>query len=439
MVVTETAKCRVKASKAAGIAATFYKGTELRYESSRKEGNWRLVSTIARNYKCWIQVDEIKDLEKDYSFLDEFPESNQPNRTGIRQQQGKVLSAREIADKVLPSVVLIITFNENGKPISQGSGFFVRPNVVVTNYHVIKSASAASVKMVGNSRNYSVDGVVGIDKTNDLVLLSVSGLFGKPLSLVSDLARIDVGQDIFALGNPQGLEGTISSGIVSSKVLRQIGRENLIQITAPISPGSSGGPVVNEIGQVIGVATASLESGQNLNFAVPAVYIGLLLNSGTQIMSFSEFAKRETPSMEETTDWLTKTLSGLKGQTMGSGYVTNTGIKFDGCRFRYYWESPGDNGIATSSYLGTMADFVEVGFPSGTIFLSRDDDRPVMFLGLTFKTRSIDFLFSIPRHREFDVRFPETVVGIYLNDKRLQQSVGKAFLRLKGYCVNEQQ
>ncbi len=318
-----------------------------------------------------------------------------------------------------------------------GSGFFVRPDTIVTNYHVIRGASSASLKQIGSSKVYEVDGITGIDKTNDLVFVTVKGLSAKALPLVVDLAKVDIGQDIFALGNPQGLEGTISQGIVSSKGLRQIGQENLIQITAPISPGSSGGPVVNKFGQVIGIASASLTSGQNLNFAVPAAYVGLLLNSRSELMSFSEFAKKEMPSLEETTDWLSKTLSGLQGRTLGSGYVTNTSLKFTGCRFQYSWYSEIENAeLLTAAYSGSMADFAYVGSAPGTVDLRTEDDKvkPVMFLDLTFKDESIDSFASRSLRRELDSRYPVSQMSVYLNDKSIQQSVERAFLRLKGYC-----
>ena len=86
---------------------------------------------------------------------------------------------------------------------------------------------------------------------------------------------LEVGEDVYAIGNPQGLEGTFSKGIISS--IREFNGHSIIQITAPISPGSSGGPLLNSIGEVIGVAFASFKSGQNLNFAIPVKYLHNLL------------------------------------------------------------------------------------------------------------------------------------------------------------------
>ena len=97
--------------------------------------------------------------------------------------------------------------------------------------------------------------------------------------------RVAVGDEVYAIGNPQGLEGTFSQGIVSS--IRQIGSDTLFQITAPISPGSSGGPVLNAQGKVIGIAVATFSGGQNLNFAIPASYLTLLLQNIRPVTALS--------------------------------------------------------------------------------------------------------------------------------------------------------
>ena len=86
---------------------------------------------------------------------------------------------------------------------------------------------------------------------------------------------VQVGETVYAVGNPQGLEGTFSQGIVSS--IRQVGSDKVLQITAPISPGSSGGPVLNSKGEVIGVSVATFRGGQNLNFAIPSNYLKVLI------------------------------------------------------------------------------------------------------------------------------------------------------------------
>jgi S1-C subfamily serine protease len=194
------------------------------------------------------------------------------------QATGQTQDSRQIARKVFPSVVLLEMNDSSGQTVALGSGFFVREDVIATNYHVIKGRAGGFAKIVGQNQKYRIMGVVAVDPQHDLVLLQLSQVRAVPLKL-GDVSQLETGEPIYALGNPEGLEGTISPGIVSGIRLRQLGGETLMQITAPISHGSSGGPVVNVRGEVIGVAVSYVRDGQNLNFAVPAPYLALLLAS----------------------------------------------------------------------------------------------------------------------------------------------------------------
>jgi S1-C subfamily serine protease/Tfp pilus assembly protein PilF len=183
-------------------------------------------------------------------------------------------AAREVAQRASPSVVVIVAEDANGRRVALATGFFVREGVVATNLHVIQGAAKGYVRLVGAETKYDVAGVVAADRVRDLVLLAVPTARASPLPL-ADSHRVAIGDEVYVVGNPEGLEGTISQGIVSG--IRQFERKTLIQITAPISPGSSGGPVLDGRAEVIGVAVASLKQGQNLNFAVPASYLISLL------------------------------------------------------------------------------------------------------------------------------------------------------------------
>lgn len=187
-------------------------------------------------------------------------------------------TARQLAQNSFPSVVLLVMQDENGQPVSLGSGFFVGNGVIVTNLHVVRGASSGKVKLVGQTSTYAISGVIGVNANADIVLLEVPGAKAPALEL-SQGTDLAVGDVVYAVGNPEGLEGTFSQGIVSG--FRGSGPERLLQITAPISPGSSGGPIINSQGEVVGVAVATFKEGQNLNFAVPASYvISLLKNTG---------------------------------------------------------------------------------------------------------------------------------------------------------------
>jgi hypothetical protein len=184
-------------------------------------------------------------------------------------------TVRQIAQKTFPSVVLLVMEDTNGQVISMGSGFFARDGVVVTNHHVLKKARGGYARIVGQNRKYDIRGMVGINSKMDLALLSIKGAKAPSLKLGKS-SEVVVGDEVYAVGNPLGLEGTFSRGIVSG--IRQIGEETLFQITAPISPGSSGGPILDTRGKVIGVAVATFQRGQNLNFAIPVYYLSLLLS-----------------------------------------------------------------------------------------------------------------------------------------------------------------
>ncbi len=186
------------------------------------------------------------------------------------------LPAEDIAEKALAATVYLEMKDTNGKTLGIGSGFFVKPNLIATNYHVIEGAAKGTAKLVGKSTRYNIEGVTATDKINDLALLKVTAYGIKPLSLGdSDTARI--GETVYVAGNPKGLEGTFSDGIISSRRDKYI--KERLQMTAPISPGSSGGPVLNRKGEVIGVSFAMYRSldAQNLNFAIPSKYLKKLL------------------------------------------------------------------------------------------------------------------------------------------------------------------
>ena len=183
-------------------------------------------------------------------------------------------SVQEIAREAFGSTVLLVMEDANGQPLSLGSGFFVRDGEIASNLHVVEGAASGYAKLVGQKAKYEIEGVTAVDPARDLVILRVSGSRASALTLGSSDA-IRVGEPVYAVGNPQGLEGTFSEGIVSS--IREVGTDKLLQITAPISPGSSGGPVLNGNGRVIGVSVATFEGGQNLNFAIPSNYLETLL------------------------------------------------------------------------------------------------------------------------------------------------------------------
>ena len=202
----------------------------------------------------------------------------------------------ELVKRIKPSAVAIETFDQKGNTLSRGSGFFIAADRIITNRHVIDKSTRVEVHLV-DGKKFPVKGVLAVDGEGDLALLQVEvpKELAVPLPIVQSVPQ--EGEFVVVIGNPFGLEGSVSNGIVSA--VREIsGYGKIIQITAPISPGSSGSPVVNMAGQVIGVATLQAAEGQSLNFAVPAERISQLrigdLQTVSNVTAESNRSKRAT-------------------------------------------------------------------------------------------------------------------------------------------------
>lgn len=212
------------------------------------------------------------------------PKSRSTAEESIRQLQGVFTSvhftttkppsvdAVDVAKHALESLVLVEAQQRKGALF--GSGFAVDSERVVTNSHVCPPSTLSIVVSFasGSGKNYRAT-VIGRDENNDLLILRVPGLNAKPLQISS--REPSIGEPIFVAGNPEGLEGSFSTGNVAA--VREFRHTKWIQITAPISHGSSGGPVMDGRGLVIGVTVANLKEGQNLNFAIPGALVAALL------------------------------------------------------------------------------------------------------------------------------------------------------------------
>ena len=178
-----------------------------------------------------------------------------------------------IAQQAKNSIVKIIAHHSEGEVA--GTGFAISADgKIATNYHVIEKASKIFVKLP-DGRTIGIERIVAFDKRVDLAILQLRGVTLHPLPL-GDSSAIVVGQEVCVMGSPLGLEQSFSTGVVSAK--RTIDGFEWVQITAPISPGSSGSPVMNRDGAVVGVATFTTREGQNLNFAAPVNSLRQLLN-----------------------------------------------------------------------------------------------------------------------------------------------------------------
>src|SRR5262245_62084218 len=180
----------------------------------------------------------------------------------------------ELVRRIKPSAVAVETFDARGEKLSRGSGFFIDVDRIATNRHVIEGATRAEIhSSTGNV--YPVKAVLAVDAEGDLALLKIDAPPTQIRPLTLDKTSPQEGESIVVIGNPLGLEGSVTNGIVSAvRDIPTFGR--IIQITAPISAGSSGSPVVNMQGQVIGLATLQITGGQSVNFAIPSERISQL-------------------------------------------------------------------------------------------------------------------------------------------------------------------
>lgn len=184
----------------------------------------------------------------------------------------------DLAERAKPSVVLLTVEDTTGRKIGTGTGFFVSADGrIVTNHHVITEASRVTATLADGSRR-AVLGLLVEDAEKDIAILKAEGE-GTPALSLGDSRGVKPGDEVVVIGSPRGLSGTLSIGIVSAIREHGIDDQDLpgaekprswgIQITAPISPGSSGSPVMTRDGEVIAVAVGTYNDAQSLNFGVP--------------------------------------------------------------------------------------------------------------------------------------------------------------------------
>ena len=194
----------------------------------------------------------------------------------------QTLTAEQIYKKVTGAVVVILAYDLNNELSSQGSGVVINDKgYVVTNYHVLEGNDR--LEIMHNKEIVPFVDIIGIDVEKDVLILKIEAK-KFPAIKIGDSKKLNIGQRVYAIGSPLEFENTISEGIISGLRSYEESGKNFIQITASISSGSSGGAVVNDKGELIGISTLTAKEGQNLNFAVPideilSVEIGSYLNN----------------------------------------------------------------------------------------------------------------------------------------------------------------
>lgn len=385
----------------------------------------------------------------------------QKKKRPIEVKQAKSLTAEQIAEEYLPSVVLVIC-DDGKETFSQGSGFFIRQGIILTNYHVVKGMKRGKVKIASEddkANEWWIDKILYTDSKNDLALLEIkeTDKTKTPVLTLSTTDKIIVGEAIYVLSNPKGLTGTISRGIVSSRI-RKTKDTELLQIDAPISPGSSGGAVLSSHGEVIGIATASLKDGQNLNFAIPSSKIKSFLseydvattkkeyvffkptiqNGWAEGEDFSNLKPVQTelkPTFEETATWLIKILEGKDSNGSDVKF-----LEFFGCTMKYEKQSFWRNAQAS----GTN----KIGYTSGRIYNVNlksltetylNANKTIVFLQLSKKPEIQDYSYFQNEERSYgeEKQDENDYVFFWSANEEIGKRIVRAFERIKELCVED--
>lgn len=177
------------------------------------------------------------------------------------------LTSAEVYEKCSPAVFYVAVYDKNGTQFASGSGFFIDSDgTAVTNYHVIEGAYSARIWRSDSDKTHNVLGIYDYNAARDWAVIKVDGKDFPYLEI--DETPVSGGEEIFTIGSPRGLDNTISEGLISNPN-RTIRNVPFIQISAPISNGSSGGALISKLGKVIGITSAGRDDGQNLNLALP--------------------------------------------------------------------------------------------------------------------------------------------------------------------------
>lgn len=234
------------------------------YKSSKNE-----VMKIFSEKKEKAQIKHATDIS--FSTLRAEIKRNQ------KSLKNSSYATSEIAKKWKNSIVSIISMDSKGSIVAKGSGFIIgKKGIIATNYHVIEESISISVNLSENMKDLEAS-LVKYDSSKDIAILNLNMNMDLIPTVLGNSNNINEGEDIVAIGNPYGWEKTISEGIVSG--IRDLEVIKLLQITAPVSQGSSGGALFNRNGEVIGITTlASYWGAQNINFAIPINYLHSLIS-----------------------------------------------------------------------------------------------------------------------------------------------------------------
>ena len=378
-------------------------------------------------------------------------------------QDRNAASQRSLGTSETPSAILArnskaiaVIVAANAKSAKLGTGFFVgKQGLLLTNFHVVEGTTTVGIKLSGNGAVTLITKVRGYDLDNDLAVLQVDGVDTQPVTL-GDSDKVAAGQPVVVVGNPEGLEQTVSNGLVSA--VRELHGRRLFQISAPISAGSSGSPVFNDHGEVIGVVVSSIQAGQNLNFAVPINYAKTLLKGSTEQL-ISSLPKRNGvevqvqppqsatpseggPTLAETLEWLVEKVGGAgyyschdEGKTSVCNREHYESVDAVDCKLsftavfdlvgRRTFSTNSENTISLRAVSPDISvDSMTLSYPCGSVLPQINQDTK-NGCGKDFGDREI---FRVGR---------PGVAGVFFRSKDMADRVAKAMNHAIALCGNE--
>lgn len=206
------------------------------------------------------------------------PRHAAPARPVTRNDAQAEMSFEQLA-QLASSVVMITIHDDKGEPIGSGSGIMIgKKGYILTNQHVASGGRFYTVRIEDDQNCYQTDEVIKYNHVLDLAVIRIDRML-KPLSVYSGAQKLVRGQKVVAIGSPLGLFNSVSDGIISG--FRKFDDVDMIQYTAPTSPGSSGGAVLNMYGEVIGISTAGIPDAQGINLAVGYEFINMFIRGFT--------------------------------------------------------------------------------------------------------------------------------------------------------------
>ena len=282
-------------------------------------------------------------------------------------------STETLFERVNGSVCTIAATDQGRNLLRRGSGFILKDSrLLVTNAHVLAGFEKAEVKCGDQTAN--VEKITNYDGEVDLVLAETGPLDVEGLEL-STSSEIRPGTQVYAIGSPYGLEGTITPGLTSA--YRELEGKTYIQISTPISPGSSGGPVIDDHGMVIGVSVAALEVAQNINFAIPAAAVKELPSVDLQLADLPSRGRQAQPQPQEEFEPLTipgQTVVTGHGEFRGHAFGSNCGeIAISEYERRLHWSQTKGLTKFGKTYEGQLEMDVELLGAPATVFYTCSD------------------------------------------------------------------